>query len=144
MVAAKAGCDFFVSYTQADRAWAEWIAWILEEDNHRVLVQAWDFVPGSSWTQSMQHGVSAASRTIAVLSEAYLSSVYGAAEWLEAWRADPAGTERKLLTVRVADCERPGFLGSVVGIDVFGLDEAKAKERLRSSVAAAVSGRLDP
>jgi TIR domain len=40
--------DFFVSYTQADRAWAEWIAWILEEDRYRVLVQAWDFVPGSN------------------------------------------------------------------------------------------------
>jgi hypothetical protein len=32
--------DFFVSYTQADRAWAEWIAWILEEDDHRVLDRA--------------------------------------------------------------------------------------------------------
>ncbi len=22
--------DFFISYTQPDRAWAEWIAWLLE------------------------------------------------------------------------------------------------------------------
>ena len=50
------GWDFFVSYTQADRAWAEWIAWVLEEDGHRVLVQAWDFVPGSNWIQGMQAG----------------------------------------------------------------------------------------
>ncbi|MGH4014617.1 MAG: TIR domain-containing protein [Pseudonocardiaceae bacterium] len=28
-----AAWDFFVSYTQADRAWAEWIAWLLEEDS---------------------------------------------------------------------------------------------------------------
>jgi hypothetical protein len=83
--------DFFVSYTQADRAWAEWIAWILEEDGRRVLVQAWDFVPGSNWTQSMQEGVTSAARTIAVLSEAYLQSVYGSAEWLAAWVSDPAG-----------------------------------------------------
>ncbi len=52
-----AGWDFFVSYTQADRAWAEWIAWMLEEDGHQVLVQAWDFVPGSNWIQGMQAGV---------------------------------------------------------------------------------------
>ena len=45
--------DFFVSYTQADRSWAEWIAWILEENGYRVLVQAWDFVPGTNWTQHM-------------------------------------------------------------------------------------------
>jgi hypothetical protein len=32
--------DFFVSYTQADRAWAEWVAWQLEEMGFRVLFQA--------------------------------------------------------------------------------------------------------
>ncbi|WP_241830645.1 toll/interleukin-1 receptor domain-containing protein [Parafrankia colletiae] len=26
-----AGWDFFVSYTQTDQPWAEWIAWTLEE-----------------------------------------------------------------------------------------------------------------
>lgn len=31
--------DFFVSYTQADRAWAEWIAWVLEEAHDRVVVE---------------------------------------------------------------------------------------------------------
>ena len=67
----RAEWDFFVSYTQADRAWAEWIAWVLEEDGHRVLVQAWDFVPGSNWVQRMQDGASRAARTIAVLSDAY-------------------------------------------------------------------------
>src|SRR4029077_22704 len=53
----RAGWDFFVSYTEADRAWAEWIAWVLEADGYRVLVQAWDFVPGSNWVQGMQAGV---------------------------------------------------------------------------------------
>ena len=70
------GWDFFISYTQADRAWAEWIAWILEEDGHRVLVQAWDFVPGTNWVQGMQAGTRDAARTIAVLSADYLESVY--------------------------------------------------------------------
>lgn len=37
--AGAGGWDFFISYTQADRAWAEWIAWALEEDGHRVLIQ---------------------------------------------------------------------------------------------------------
>jgi hypothetical protein len=49
--------DFFVSYAQADRKWAEWIAWVLEEGGYRVLIQAWDFVPGSNWIQGMQEGV---------------------------------------------------------------------------------------
>ena len=49
--------DFFVSYTQADRGWAEWIAWQLEDGGYRVLVQAWDMVPGANWVHLMQEGV---------------------------------------------------------------------------------------
>ena len=91
----RGGWGFFISYTQADRAWAEWVAWILEEDGHRVLVQAWDFVPGTNWIQSMQAGTRDAARTIAVLSHDYLTSVYGGAEWQAAWartRREPAGS----------------------------------------------------
>src|SRR5215475_9003810 len=111
--------------------WAEWIAWILEEDGHRVLFQAWEFVPGSNWVQLMQAGTHAAARTIAVLSDSYLESVYGGAEWQAAWARDPAGAGRKLLPVRVSACDRPGLLAGVVGVDLFGSAEADTKTRLR-------------
>ena len=127
-----AGWDFFVSYTQADRTWAEWVAWVLEEDGHKVLVQAWDFVPGSNWIQGMQAGAARAARTIAVLSPAYLESEYGTAEWQAAWASDPAGAHRKLLVTRVTDCDRPGLLAGVVGVDLFGRTEAEARARLRT------------
>jgi tetratricopeptide (TPR) repeat protein len=138
------GWDFFVSYTQADRPWAEWIAWMLEEDGHRVLVQAWDFVPGSNWLQGMQAGTRDAARTIAVLSPDYLESVYSSAEWQAAWAADPVGTDRKLLVVRVRACERPGLLAGVVGVNLYGLAEADAAARLRRMAADALAGRAKP
>ncbi|MEV6287485.1 FxSxx-COOH system tetratricopeptide repeat protein [Kribbella sp. NPDC051770] len=144
MVTEGTGWDFFVSYTQADRAWAEWIAWILEENSYRVRVQAWDFVPGSNWTHSMDEGVAGADRTIAVLSEAYLASVYGKAEWLAAWAQDPLGEQRKLLAIRVSDCPRPGLLSNVVGFDLFGLEKEKARARLLEMTAAAIKGRRKP
>ena len=136
--------DFFVSYTQADRAWAEWVAWVLEEDGHRVLVQAWDFVPGSNWIQGMQAGVAGAARTIALLSPDYLKSSYGSAEWQVAWAGDPGGKQRKLLVARVAECERPGLLAGVVGVDLFGRPEAETKARLRTMVSSAAAGRAKP
>ena len=108
----RADGDFFVSYAQEDRAWAEWIAWILEEDGHRILVQAWDFVPGTNWIQNMQAGTRDAARTIAVMSGDYLKSVYGGAEWQAAWASDVQRSSRKLLTVRMAECDRgcwPGW-----------------------------------
>lgn len=111
--------DFFVSYTGVDRAWAEWTAWELEAQGHDVLVQAWDIVPSTNWVDVKHRGVQASERTIAVLSSAYLESVYGAAEWQTAWRDDPTGADRKLLVLRIEDCERPGLLGSVVSADLF-------------------------
>ena len=39
--------DFFVSFNQADRAWATWIAWALEEAGYSVWFQDWDFRPAT-------------------------------------------------------------------------------------------------
>jgi hypothetical protein len=36
---------FFISYTGADQAWAEWIADQLEAAGHTTVLQAWDFRP---------------------------------------------------------------------------------------------------
>jgi len=138
------GWDFFVSYTQADRGWAEWIAWQLEEDGYRVLIQAWDMVPGANWPHLMQGGVRQADRTVAVLSSAYLKSVTGTAEWEAAWRGDPLGGQRRLLVFRVADCDSPGLLGGVVGVDLFGVDWATARARVRAAAHGAVTGRAKP
>jgi tetratricopeptide (TPR) repeat protein len=136
--------DFFISYTKADQPWAEWIAWILEEDDHRVLIQAWDFVPGRNWIRDMQAGAEESIRTIAVLSPGYLRSVYASAEWQAAWADDPDGRGRKLLVARVADCARPGLLHGVVGVDLFGLTDATAAARLREMVTSALAGRAKP
>ncbi|MDX8033506.1 FxSxx-COOH system tetratricopeptide repeat protein [Lentzea sp. BCCO 10_0856] len=136
--------DFFVSYTGADKAWAEWIAWELEAQGHETLVQAWDMVPGTNWVDVMHKGVQDSERTIAVLSSAYLSSVYGTVEWQAAWRDDPAGDNRKLLVLRVEDCGRPGLLGSIVSEDLFGIGEGDARARLLRAVQGVRAGRLKP
>jgi hypothetical protein len=139
-----AGRDFFISYTQADRAWAEWIAWLLEEDHHRVLIQAWDFVGGSNWVQRMRDGVTGAERTVAILSPDYLESEFGTAEWTAAWSSDPLSAERKLLTVRVKECDRPDFLRQIVSVDLFGISESEARTKVRRLVAGAMTGRVKP
>ena len=101
-------------------------------------------VPGSNWIHMMQEGVPGATRTIAVLSPAYLESVFATAEWEAAWRGDPLGEQRKLLVFRVAECERPGLLAGVVSVDLFGVDKAAAQAKVRSAVRSSASGRAKP
>jgi tetratricopeptide (TPR) repeat protein len=128
------GVDFFVSYTSADRPWAEWIAWELEHAGYSVIVQAWDILPGSNFVLAMHEAARRATRTIAVLSPAFLESRYCSAEWAAAFREDPAGEQRKLVPVRVRDCKPDGLLGSVVYIDVVGLSEASSRTVLLAGI----------
>jgi hypothetical protein len=123
--------DFFVSYTATDEAWAEWIAWALEEAGFSTALQKWDFAAGSNFVLEMQKAAAQAKRTIAVLSPDYLAkSRFGAAEWAAAFAADPDGQRRGLVPVKVKDCVVDGLLKPIVYIDLVGLGEGEAKQRL--------------
>lgn len=122
--------DFFISYTSADRAWAEWIGWVLEEEGMSVVLQAWDFAGGSNFVLEMDRAAGQASRTIAVLSPDYLTSKFGAPEWAAAFARDPEGFKRLLVPVRVRECRIDGLLKSLVYIDIMGVNEVEARRRL--------------
>lgn len=127
--------DFFVSYTAKDRAWAEWIAWQLESEGKSVTIQAWDFRPGNNFVVQMHKAATAAKRTVAVLSPAYLRSEMATAEWAEAFRRDPVGGASTLIGVRVDDFRPDGLLGALVYIDLVGKDRIAARAALLEGVA---------
>lgn len=102
---------FFVSYTNADRAWAEWIAWQLEGAGYSTVIQAWDFRPGSNFVAEMHAGLIAAERVMAILSPHYLASRFGAMEW-QAALADKSAD--KLLPVRIEAYDVEGLLRGIV------------------------------
>ncbi len=131
---AKEHKDFFISYTGADRQWAEWIALELEEAGYHTIIQAWDFRPGSNFLAEMDNAAKVADRTIAVLSPKYFESNYTFIEWAAALRSDPKGKQRKLLPIRVQHCDVEGLLGPVVSINLVGLDEQAARERLLEGI----------
>lgn len=126
---------FFISYNSADRAWAEWIAWYLDEAGYSTVIQAWDFRPGSNFVLEMHKATADTERTIAVLSPNYLGSLFTQPEWAAAFAQDPTGANGKLLPVRVRECELKGLLTQIVYIDLLGLDETAAKETLLSGVS---------
>jgi WD40 repeat protein len=137
--------DFFISYAPADQEWAEWIGWTLEESGYHIMMQAWDFVGGADFVQLMHRGVEEAARMIAVLSPAYLQSVYGRLEWQAVYRSDPTGLNRRLLPIRVVPCEPTGLLAAITYVDMVGVpDEDTAADRLDHAVRGAVQGRAKP
>ena len=121
---------FFVSYTSADKAWAEWISWQLEEVGYTCVVQAWDFRPGMNFVLAMQQAATESERTIAVLSAASLLAKYTQSEWASAFATDPTGDQGYLVPVRVEEVEPSGIWKPIVYIDLVGLSEADARTAL--------------
>jgi hypothetical protein len=132
--------DFFVSYTSADRTWAEWVAWQLEQAGYRVIVQAWDFEPGDNFVVRMRDALEQADRTLALISAAYLASPYCTDEWTGAFVHDPDG-RNSLLQVRIEDCELPRLLRAQIYIDLAHLPREQARARLLAGVK---EGRRKP
>jgi HAD superfamily phosphoserine phosphatase-like hydrolase len=124
--------DFFVTYNRADRPWAEWISWQLEDAGYSVVVQAWDF--SGNWVLEMDRAMKETRRTVAVLSPGYLAALYTQPEWAEAFRRDPTGTKGILVPVRVEDVTVTGILAAITSVDFLNVDEPTAKQRLLSRV----------
>jgi hypothetical protein len=141
--------DFFISYNGADKSWAEWIAWTLEEAGYSVFLQAWDFRPGSNFVLDMQRAATGAHKVILVLSQSYLNAAYTQPEWAAAFAADPRGASRNLIPVRIARCDVAGLLAAIVYVDLVGLPERDAQlallgafsERAKPAAAPLYPGR---
>ena len=122
--------DFFISYNKADKAWAEWAAWVLEEAGYSVIVQAWDIRPGGNFVLEMHKAAAETQKTVAVLSENYLLAAFTGSEWAAAFLRDPKGEERQLIPIRVGKCEPKGLLAGIVYVDLVGLSEDDARVSL--------------
>jgi tetratricopeptide (TPR) repeat protein len=137
--------DFFVSFTGADRPWAQWLLAELDAAGYTSVSQLRDFVAGGNFAIDMDRAARRARRTLAVLSTHALQAPYVRQEWAQRLATDPTGEQHALVLVRVEQCEPQGLLRPVVYIDLVGLDEAAARALLCEELAAVARGtRLQP
>lgn len=126
--------NFFISYNQADKVWAEWIAWQLEEAGYTTILQAWDFRPSHNFVIKINEAIRASERMIAVLSPDYMTASFSSPEWASAFARDPRGEKGLLLPVRVRECDLRGLFDQIIYVDLVGNDEAEAKETLLAGI----------
>ena len=126
--------NFFISYNKADKEWAAWIAWQLEEAGYTTILQDWDFRPADNFVIKMNEALRDSERLIAVLSASYLNAQFTHPEWASAFREDPTGSSGILLPVLVAECDLKGLFSSIVHINLVGKEETQAKRMLLDGV----------
>jgi hypothetical protein len=134
--------DFLVSAAEQDRRWGSWVAHYLADEGHTVHPVSWGLVTGQGYAAEFDAAVRTSTRTIALLSQAYLDStaVETAATWQHAFSRDPQGRARGLIPVRVGACQPAGFLGNITYIDLVGLAEPVAVRRLKDEIEASLRG----
>ena len=132
--------DFFISYAHADEKMAEWIAWVLEEAGYSTIIQAWDFRAGVQFPVMMQQAATRAKRIVACLSQSYMDSRYTQPEWSAFFVKDVSEIASRIIPVLIEDFDPPGMFASLTYIDLVGLDEKAAQEKLLKEVNLVVSG----
>ncbi|MDV9175839.1 toll/interleukin-1 receptor domain-containing protein, partial [Streptomyces sp. W16] len=120
----------FVSHAGADLAWAEWVAWQLQDAGYEAELGVWHWGAGENVILNMDQAL-AAGPMVALFSAAYFEPE----RWTtEEWTAKLAGRE-KLIPVRIEDCAVPPMVRALLAPALFGLGEEKAREVLLAAVA---------
>ena len=120
--------DFFISFVPDDRAWAEWMAWELEDAGNVVVLQGWAFRPGANFALELRRA-QPAQTTIVLLSPTYLAALRTQSEWQAEF-----GPDSGVVAVRVREFEPDGPPVLAQFIDLVGLDEAEARAHLLAGV----------
>jgi len=126
--------DFFISYNKADKAWAKWIAGVLEENGYSTWLQAWDIRPGDEFIAKMNEFLENSSAYIPVFSQEFKDSPYCELEFSAALDKRIKVETYRFLPVRIAEVAPPDLVRTIVYIDLFNLDEAKAEKKLLHAV----------
>jgi hypothetical protein len=122
--------DIYLSYVPEDRMWADWIAAVLAPRGIRVMRPSSAAIAGGSVREESERGAASASRTVAILSAAYLHSPQAQGVWDAMSLADPAGTGRRLIPVRVGETRlEPPFAERTV-VDLTRRDSTQATEEV--------------
>lgn len=128
--------EYLISYVEADKEWATWVASVLHSSERTVRLHAWDAVPGTNLVVWINTQMRLAHRTIAICSAAYFSSPRMPGEWAGA--ADSG----KLIPIRVEECEPLGTLSVLVFCDLYDVSEEVAVQRLREATGIAKTRRV--
>jgi len=123
----------FVSHNSADKDWANWIGFVLEDLGHEPAIDRWEIGPGGDIGAWMDQKLADADHCLCVCSPNYFGKLYS--DWERRSALWVSKTERPgfVFPVLVEKCELPPLMAPILQCRLFeATDEAKAVELLKS------------
>lgn len=124
--------NFCMIYHSNDRNWAEWIAWLLEEDGLSSIMPEWDFRAGFNVDKEVRKAIGEAERVIVIVSPDYLDARN--TPWGTVFSREMMSREGMILPIIVKECALRKPLDTLVSINLVGRDIFHASEKLRKAV----------
>lgn len=128
------GWDFFVSYSEKDKAFALFVDDVLRKAGYRVFAQFRDMPAGSDFVVEMNRGLAETGRLVAILSPQYVASKFCQAEWNAAYLADPLGQGRKIVPLLIEAADLAPLAASRVYKSLVGLTSEQAVAAILEAV----------
>ncbi|MFF3686613.1 FxSxx-COOH system tetratricopeptide repeat protein, partial [Streptomyces sp. NPDC002187] len=126
----EVGGRVFVSHAGADRAWAEWVAWQLQDAGYEVELDYWDWGAGDNFVLKMNEALGSG-RMLALFSAAYFDpDRFTTQEWTAVVAA-----KEKLIPLRLDGASAPQVLRPLLAPSLVGLDVNEARRVLLEAVA---------
>jgi hypothetical protein len=122
--------DVFLSYAPEDRVWADWIGQVLEQAGVQVIAQGMGYASGIDATAEIREAVTAASKTIVLLSSAYVRSTRAHTVWESLAATESSRIRRSLVPIRVTDIRLSPPFDAWSAVDLAGTDQRSAVEAI--------------
>src|SRR5436305_4292832 len=125
--------SFFISYASADRIWAEWIEWQLEENGFTAILPESGLRSDMNFALEIDGIFKKAERIIVILSPDYLRALSGQLDWAMMLKQEAAREQRLIVPVVVREWRQELKRVGLVSInmpDLVGKDETAAENIL--------------
>ena len=131
--------DFFISRRGGAAAVAQEVAEVVKDEGYTVFVQDYDIPYSAQFIEEMHNGLTRCRHLIVLLTKDFTESKFTMME-VSSFLAATQSTadERRLIVLRVDDCEPKGILAGRVFADLVGVDDL---EQTKALIVAAVEGR---
>ncbi|MBI4917838.1 MAG: SUMF1/EgtB/PvdO family nonheme iron enzyme [Acidobacteria bacterium] len=123
--------DVFISHAGGDRAWAEWVDFVLRKElGLSTMCDVYDFAVGDNFVLRMNDALARAERLVLLLSPQSVGRRFVEAEWSAAF----ARSGGRLVPIVVEKVPVPPLLAATLYADLVGKDRPAAIAELRRAL----------
>jgi tetratricopeptide (TPR) repeat protein len=135
-----ASTDFFISRRGTSAAVAREVAGVLMEAGYSVLLQDFDAAPGTNFVALIHNALKTCRHMVLLLTKDYDASDFTVMEMTNFLAAAARErVERRLVVLRIEECNPDGILAGIVFSDLVGIDNPHER---RERILAAAEGRI--